>query len=130
MKLVFDPSSIFEAIVEGKIAVLAGNYTLNLARYELGNLLWKRRVLIEDLKESDYRRLMNLVKRTLNLMELINIECSEIEIFNLASKFNLTFYDASYVFLAKNRGVPLVTEDKTIRNKVRDYIKVFTIRDL
>ena len=41
MKYLFDSSSIFRAIKEGKIEFLNGNYTLELARYELGNILRK-----------------------------------------------------------------------------------------
>ncbi|MEM2148079.1 MAG: hypothetical protein QXJ94_05695 [Candidatus Bathyarchaeia archaeon] len=41
MKYLFDSSAIFKAIKENKINLLIGNYTLELARYELGNILWK-----------------------------------------------------------------------------------------
>ncbi|MEM3479415.1 MAG: type II toxin-antitoxin system VapC family toxin [Candidatus Bathyarchaeia archaeon] len=130
MKYVFDSSSIFEAIIEDKISVLAGNYTLDLARYELGNLIWKRRALVRDLKEDEYRRLMEIVKRTLNLMEVLNINCCEASVAELAGNLNLTFYDASYIFLAKSRGVSLVTEDKNIRSRAGNYVKVLTVKDL
>jgi hypothetical protein len=45
MKPLFDSSAIFRAIKENKIEFLAGNYTLELARYELGNIIWKDCVL-------------------------------------------------------------------------------------
>ncbi|RLI96776.1 MAG: toxin VapC, partial [Candidatus Aenigmatarchaeota archaeon] len=41
MSYLFDTSAIFRAIKEGKIEILAGNYTIELARYELGNAIWK-----------------------------------------------------------------------------------------
>ena len=41
MKSLFDSSAIFRAVKENKIEFLAGNYTLELARYELGNIIWK-----------------------------------------------------------------------------------------
>jgi hypothetical protein len=41
MKYLFDSSAIFRAIKENKIDLLTGNYTLELARYELGNIVWK-----------------------------------------------------------------------------------------
>lgn len=45
MTLLFDSSAIFEAIKLGSKAVdlLKGNYTVDLARYELGNIIWKYR---------------------------------------------------------------------------------------
>jgi len=65
----------------------------------------------------------------LNLMEILNIGCHEADIAELAENLNLTFYDASYVFLAKSKSVPLVTEDRDIRSRVRDYVKVLSIGD-
>lgn len=129
MKFVFDSSSIFQAIIENKVSVLAGNYTLKLAKYELGNLVWKRRALMKDLEREECKKLMEIIKGTLNLMEVLDIECHEAEVAELAESLNLTFYDASYIFLAKSKGMPLVTEDKDIKNRVRDYIKVLSIGD-
>ncbi|MBS7606121.1 type II toxin-antitoxin system VapC family toxin [Candidatus Bathyarchaeota archaeon] len=107
MKLVFDSSSIFQAIIENKVSILAGNYTLKLAKYELGNLVWKRRALMKDLEREECKKLMEIIKGTLNLMEVLDIECHEAEVAELAESLNLTFYDASYIFLAKSKGIPL-----------------------
>jgi hypothetical protein len=41
MKFLFDSSAIFKAVKGNKIDFLVGNCTLELARYELGNILWK-----------------------------------------------------------------------------------------
>lgn len=130
MKFVFDSSSIFEAIVRGKIKALAGNYTLDLAKYELGNILWKRGTLIGDLNVDAYKRLIRIFKRALDMMELVDVRCHEDEVAELAEKFNLTFYDASYVFLAKFKGIPLVTEDRIIRSKVGNYLKILAVEEL
>ncbi|MEM2424561.1 MAG: type II toxin-antitoxin system VapC family toxin [Candidatus Bathyarchaeia archaeon] len=130
MSLAFDSSSIFEAILENKISVLAGNYTLELAKYELGNLVWKRSVLIKDLGRDECRKLMEIIKRTLNLMEILDIGCHENYVAELAENLNLTFYDASYIFLAKSKDVPLVTEDRDVGSRVGGYVKVLSIKDV
>ena len=130
MKFTFDSSSIFDAIVRGRIRILAGGYTLDLARYELGNILWKRRMLTRDLGDDEYKRLVGIVKRILGLMEIVSLDCCEDSIAELARDFDLTFYDASYVFLAKSRGVPLVTEDSIVRSRVGGYIEVLRVEDL
>ncbi|MEM2588074.1 MAG: type II toxin-antitoxin system VapC family toxin [Candidatus Bathyarchaeia archaeon] len=129
MKFVFDSSSIFQAIIENKVSVLAGNYTLDLAKYELGNLVWKRRALMKDLERDECKRLMEIIKGALNLMEVLDVECYEADVVELAGDLNLTFYDASYIFLAKSKSIPLVTEDKDIRNRVGNYIRVLSIGD-
>ena len=47
-------------------------------------------------------------------MEVVSVKCNEVEVLKVASELGITFYDASYVFLAKVKGVPLITEDKTV----------------
>lgn len=44
---------------------------------------------------------------------LIPLEYSEV--FSLALKKDITFYDASYVYLAKAHNMPLLTLDKTLQ---------------
>lgn len=127
MSYLFDASSIFEAIVRNKVEVLAGNYTVELARFELGNVLWKRR---DCVNAEEYKRLASLVKRTLNLMEVLSIDCNEAEVAELADRLNITFYDASYVFLAKSKNLSLVTEDKKLKSRVKDHIEILSLNDL
>ncbi|MCP8316707.1 MAG: hypothetical protein H3Z51_07600 [archaeon] len=45
MSYILDSSAIFRAIKENVVETLVGNYTLELARYELGNVLWKEYLL-------------------------------------------------------------------------------------
>lgn len=130
MSYLFDSSSIFEAIVRNRVEVLAGSYTVELARFELGNVLWKRRKLTDFVSAEEYKRLTSLVKRTLNLMEVLSIECSEAEVAELADKLNITFYDASYVFLANSKNLSLVTEDKKLKSRVNGYIETLSLNDL
>lgn len=75
-------------------------------------------MLIRDLGDDEYKRLVGIVKRVLGLMEVVSLDCREDDIAELARNLDLTFYDASYVFLAKSRGVPLVTEDNIVRSRV------------
>jgi hypothetical protein len=39
MKYLFDSSAIFRVIKENKVEILVGNCTLDLARYEFGNIV-------------------------------------------------------------------------------------------
>jgi hypothetical protein len=41
MKYLFDASSIFEIIKAGNLKSLVDGYTTDLARFELGNVIWK-----------------------------------------------------------------------------------------
>jgi predicted nucleic acid-binding protein len=56
-------------------------------------------------------------------MQTLKIGCHEEKILETASKLNLTFYDASYAYLAKTKNLTLITQDKTLQNKTAPYIK-------
>ncbi|HSV49670.1 MAG TPA: hypothetical protein VLH35_05085 [Candidatus Acidoferrales bacterium] len=66
MKRLFDSSAIFKAVNENRVEVLAGNYTLDLARYELGNIVWKDSALQAKISEQSAKKLMKIVGRTLS----------------------------------------------------------------
>jgi len=124
---IFDSSAIFKAIKENLVENLAGNYTLELARYELGNAIWKQHTIRGKIDAAELRRLAILVKGTLNILNMLEIGCREEEILTLAGKLRLTFYDAAYTYLAQEKKLPLITEDKTILNKTRSVIKALTL---
>jgi len=65
MKYLFDSSSIFRVIKEGKIEFLNGNYTLELAIYELGNILWKDYSLLAKVSGQESKMLAKAIKHTL-----------------------------------------------------------------
>jgi predicted nucleic acid-binding protein len=127
MKYLFDSSALFRAIKENKIDILAGNYTLELARYELGNIIWKDCALQAKVSEQESKKLTQVVKRTLNLMTVLEIAGSEEEIIDTAIQLKITFYDASYVQLAKEKGLHLITEDLHLIKKITPTIKTSTL---
>ncbi|MGP3667238.1 MAG: type II toxin-antitoxin system VapC family toxin [Candidatus Bathyarchaeota archaeon] len=130
MKFLFDASSILEALVKGSVRVLNNNYTVEIARYELGNILWRRRTLIGDVDDEEYIRLTNLLKTTLKLLNIINIECHETNILKIAKEFKITFYDSAYVFTAKTKNLLLVTEDEELKKRVGNYVKTISIGEI
>ncbi len=130
MKFLFDSSAIFRAIKENKIEALAGNYTLELARYELGNIIWKDHVLQAKISEQDAKRLITTIKNTLAIMDIVEIEGYEEEILETASQLKITFYDASYVYLAKARGLRLVTEDSRLIKKITPSLNASMLNDV
>src|SRR3989337_2038423 len=107
MKCLFDSSAIFRAMKENKIETLAGNYTLELARYELGNILWKDCVLQTKISEQESKTLTQAVKHSLTIMNVLGIAGSEEEVLDTAIQLKITFYDAAYVHLAKEKELHL-----------------------
>ena len=130
MKYLFDSSAIFKAIKENKIEALIGNYTLELARYELGNILWKNFALKTKATEQEIKTLAKIVKQILDTMEIVQISCSEQEILQTATKLKITFYDASYAYHAKIKDLTLVTEDSQLLEKVASYVKTSKLNDI
>ena len=63
-------------------------------------------------------------------MKVLSIDCSEAEVAELANRLNISFYDASYVFLAKSKNLPLVTEDKKLKSRVKGHIATLSLDDL
>ena len=49
------------------------------------------------------------------------------KVLDLAIQYKITYYDASFVQIAKEYNVPLITEDKKIINAVGNYITVFNL---
>ena len=131
MRFIFDSSSIFRAIQTNRIRVLMERHTLDLARYELGNILWKEHVLYKRLTRGELEDLMNIVKDVLRLMHILRTDCHEEDILRLSVRMGVTFYDASYCYFADRDQMVLVTEDRElIRNATEANIKAVTLDSL
>lgn len=130
MKYIFDSSAIFKAIKENKIEILVGNCTLELARYEMGNIIWKNYTLQAKATDQELKILAKIIKQTLNIMEITQINCNEEEILETATKLKITFYDASYTYYAKMKELTLITEDSQLLKKVTPYINALKLSDI
>jgi predicted nucleic acid-binding protein len=130
MKALFDSSAIFRAVKENKIEFLAGNYTVELARYELGNIIWKESVLHAKVSEQEAKLMEKTINQVLNLMDLIEIAGSEDEILDTAIKLKITFYDASYAYFAKAKDLRLITEDARLIKKITPTTNASTLENI
>lgn len=130
MKYIFDSSAIFKAIKENKIEILVGNCALELARYEMGNIIWKNYTLQAKATDQELKILAKIIKQTLNIMEITQINCNEEEILETATKLKITFYDASYTYYAKMKELTLITEDSQLLKKVTPYINTSKLSDI
>jgi predicted nucleic acid-binding protein len=130
MKYLFDSSAIFGAIKENRIDLLIGNYTLELARFELGNIVWKDYFLQAKISKDEAKMILKAIKHALALMEVIPIEGNAEEILESAIQMKTTFYDASYVCLARIKELKLITEDLHLIKKAMSAIKVSVLNDI
>jgi predicted nucleic acid-binding protein len=111
VKYLLDASALYPLILRlrqdlslyrGQIAVL------DLTVYEVGNAIWKehRRGTIKHPAP-----VVRMFKEIMKGMERLSIGLGMLEAFDIAAKNNVTFYDASYIYVARKEGLKLVTED-------------------
>ncbi len=127
MKYLFDSSAIFRAIKENKIEALSGNFTLELASYEQGNILWKEHTLHATLSKHEAKALAKTINHTLTIMDTIETAGHEEEILENAINQKITYYDASYAYLAKTKQLTLITEDIRLTKKITPTTNTSTL---
>ncbi|MEM2125675.1 MAG: type II toxin-antitoxin system VapC family toxin [Candidatus Methanosuratincola sp.] len=130
MICLLDATSIFEALLRRKLRLLSGNFTISLARYELGNVIWKRGALSGDINPERQAKLLALVSEGLKLMKVIDIGGQEGNVLEIAEELKITFYDAAYIHAAKTQGVPLVTEDRALRENAKKAVQAFSLEEI
>ena len=94
--------------------------SVGLWRYELGNVFWKKLRFGDGGEEPGLR--LSLTEAGSFLLETVDdVDCGAV--WAIATTLGLTFYDASYVWLARNRSLELRTRDKQILRECRDVAR-------
>jgi predicted nucleic acid-binding protein len=123
IKYLIDASSI--AILLGKIKektveFLINVATLDLALYELGNFIWKECILKKNISKEEALNMVKDLTDILGLMDLEKIEMENVRnVMMIALDLKLTFYDASYLYVAKSKDKILVTNDNELLDKAK-----------
>lgn len=135
MTFLLDANSIFFILrssqEEMKSRVIQDAKILDLTYYEVGNAIWKDLELTGSLSEEDLLKLTAAIEMTLSNLE--RVHCTEMElsgILETARRERLTFYDSSYVHVAKKNNITLVTEDRKLARVAKKYVKTLTVDDL
>lgn len=138
MRYLLDASALVPLIVDcGEELVSrkleAAIYTTELGVYEAGNALWKLTVLVKSITRKDSSDLLStlhyLIRRGIvNLVSVLEADLSEI--LEIAVRERITFYDASYVAIARRRNLTLATEDEELREKAAKYVSIIPYSDL
>ncbi len=101
-----------------------------LTVYEAINALWKEAKLIKAITIEEAFKLIEIIQEVIDYMKIISPRNYERQILELALKLNITAYDASYIILAKENNLVLVTEDKRLAEKASKIIRTMTLRDI
>ncbi len=129
-KLLFDASSIIYSLKLRKIRILAGNYVQWLTVYEVVNAIWKEAGLVGSLSLKEAKELLEIFLEVLGHMTILEPRSYELKILNIALETGLTAYDASYVVLAREKGLKLVTEDSKLRERAGELVETSSLDQL
>ena len=113
--MIYDASSIYRAIEVGEHDKLLEGKTLDLAMYELGNVVWKE-VTRDKISSNDGIKLIRFIAKVISLMESLEIGIKS-EVLKIAVESNLSYYDASYLYASISMKDMLVTEDKKLLDR-------------
>ncbi len=95
---------------------LFDRYTIDLAKYESINAIWKlvrRNILTERQGTIFVMKVLSVLRG----MKVVAVGVEDFgDILRLALDTGLTVYDSSYLFIAKRLGLKLVTEDRELRS--------------
>lgn len=135
MKFLFDASSMVHVIKnceeEKVLRLLNDSCVLDLTKYEVGNALWKEHVLHKAMGEKEFAEFLDLLRTILLRTKALSVEAHDLsKVAEVAEKERITFYDASYVTVAKVRNLTLLTEDTRLTRAASDHAKTASGRDL
>ncbi len=92
----------------------------SLTEFEIGNTLWKEN---KRRKLDDPKRIAEIFSE--NIAGSLRIQIDSItNVLAVAIERNLTFYDASYAYLAEKNKMKLVTEDSDLHKKCKSSIHI------
>ena len=122
--MVLDSSAIYKVISINRLGLLSDQYTSSLAFFELGNIIWKNSVLAHIYSQKEALELLNACEMALDKMR---VGYSDIDkIYKIATHHHISFYDASYVCLAIDFKLSLVTLDIKLSQKISSMVDILS----
>jgi len=92
----------------------------SLTEYEIGNVLWREN---QQKKLKDSRRIATIFSEAIRPLRKMEID-SIANVLAVAIERRLTFYDASYAYLAEKENMRLVTQDTDLLKKCKVAISI------
>jgi predicted nucleic acid-binding protein len=131
----FDASAfiflIKKANVQTTFQQLQKSFILDLTVYEIGNALLKEARLTKFLTSKETETLEKVTQIILSRTEkILNQDTTFQQIMEIAKTENLSFYDSSYIYFAKQKNIQLITENQSLRNNAKKYVQAQTTQSL
>jgi predicted nucleic acid-binding protein len=119
-KYLIDTSALYPILVSGVAFNAEECAVSSLTEYEIGNVLWREN---QQKKLKDPRRIATIFSEAIRPLRKMEID-SIANVLAVAIERRLTFYDASYAYLAEKENMRLVTQDTDLLKKCKVAISI------
>ncbi|MEM3974716.1 MAG: type II toxin-antitoxin system VapC family toxin, partial [Ignisphaera sp.] len=86
--------------------------------------------LLGKIKIETAYKVIELISGIFNVLNLHSVKGFEKEVMDIAVKEGVTFYDASYMYIAMRNKLTLVTDDRKLMSAARKYVNVVTTSEI
>lgn len=114
MTHILDPTTILRAIKDTATDTITDSHTLELARHEPGNIVWKQHTPFKTIDQQESLKLTTIIP---DLLNTLNATDKEANILEPAKEINITIHDATHPHHAREQGLPLTSEDTKLNEK-------------
>jgi predicted nucleic acid-binding protein len=119
-KYLLDTSALYPILISGVPFNAEECAVSSLTEYEIGNVLWREN---QQNKLKDPARIAAIFSEVLDPLIKLKID-SLANVLEVAIDRRLTFYDASYAYLAEKENLKLVTADTDLLKKCKVAISI------
>lgn len=119
-RYLLDTSALYPILIAGIPLNVDECAVSSLTKYEVGNVLWRENKQGKLKNPKKVAAIFSEVIAPLQKMEIDSIT----DVLTIAIERNLTFYDASYAYIAENQNMRLVTQDTGLLNKCKAAITI------
>jgi len=119
-RYLIDTSALYPILISGIPFNVDECAVSTLTEYEVGNVLWREN---QQKKLKNPRRIATIFSEAIRPLRKMEID-SIADVLAIAMERNLTFYDASYAFIAEKQNLKLVTQDANLLKKCKVAIPV------
>ena len=119
-KYLIDTSALYPILISGIPFSVDECAVSSLTEYEVGNVLWREN---KQKKLKNPRRIATIFSEAIASFQKMEVD-SLADVLAIAIERNLTFYDASYAYIAEKQNVKLVTQDTDLLKKCKVAIPI------
>ena len=119
-KFLLDTSALYPLLISGIPFNAEECAVSSLTEYEVGNVLWREN---QQKKLKDPARIAAIFSEALAPLRKFEVD-SIVNVLEVAIGRSLTFFDASYAYLAEKENLKLVTADKGLLKKCKTAISI------